>query len=457
MDGALLRTRQTDDVAQREKVYSAEKNSAGIRLAIVVFNSLAYPTVLSHVGHVVWLAYTLVGVALAYSLFVVVAQPYRRFPAMLHACFTSSLDAVLIALWVYATGGWDSPFFVLWYVSIVAVAFRYSYRWAMVTAGLYSAAYAGLIVLLGQLPGHEGDLLVRIAYIFFAGAAGGVVSTEAFQQARSKLEMRDMNAELERMVADRTTQLQVANQELEALSYSVSHDLRAPLRSVDGFSQVLIEDFSATLAPEARSYLQRIRGASQRMSQLIDDMLQLSRLTRADMRRGSVDLSAMAEEILADLCQHEPSRAITQVIAEGVVADADPQLIRIVLANLLGNAWKFTSKHDNARIKFGASMDEGMPTYYVRDDGAGFDMAYAAKLFGVFQRLHNLAEFEGNGVGLATVQRIVRRHGGKAWAEGAPEQGATFYFTLGESAPRADVAPSATERDQALQLAEAVT
>jgi signal transduction histidine kinase len=236
--------------------------------------------------------------------------------------------------------------------------------------------------------------------------------------------------ELERRVIERTRQLEVANKELEAFSYSVSHDLRAPLRSIDGFSQALWEDYGETLGEQGRSDLQRVRAATERMAQLIDDMLNLSRVTRGDMHRTSVDLSAIANNIAAELAAAEPDREVDFAIAEGVHAEADGRLVRVLLENLLRNAWKFTGKHTTAKIEFGVNQNDGKPVYFVRDDGAGFDMAYAGKLFGAFQRLHAMNEFNGTGVGLATVQRIVHRHGGRVWAESKVDQGATFYFTL---------------------------
>jgi PAS domain S-box-containing protein len=230
----------------------------------------------------------------------------------------------------------------------------------------------------------------------------------------------------EEALRERETSLNATNKELEAFSYSVSHDLRAPLRSIDGFSQAMMEDFGNQLDPSARSYLQRVRGATQRMGVLIDDLLNLSRVTRRPLQRQQVDLSGMAKSIAAELRRSEPERAADFVIARDLQDDCDANLIRVALENLLGNAWKFTSRHAAARIEF-ARRDGA---YFVRDDGAGFDAAYKSKLFGAFQRLHHSNDFAGTGIGLATVQRIIHRHGGRVWAEGAPEKGATFYFTL---------------------------
>jgi PAS domain S-box-containing protein len=226
------------------------------------------------------------------------------------------------------------------------------------------------------------------------------------------------------------TELSSVNKELEAFSYSVSHDLRAPLRSVDGFSKALLEDYVDKLDEQGKDYLQRVRAASQRMAQLIDDLLNLSRVTRSDMHRDTVNLSAIAEGVVDELQKLDPGRHAEFVIKEGVIADGDGRLLKLVLENLLSNAWKFTGKHAQARIEFGVTPNGGKPAYFVKDDGAGFDMAYAEKLFAPFQRLHGMAEFPGTGIGLALVQRIIHRHGGRIWAEGGVEKGATFYFTV---------------------------
>jgi signal transduction histidine kinase len=234
-----------------------------------------------------------------------------------------------------------------------------------------------------------------------------------------------------------TSELQAANRELEAFSYSVSHDLRAPLRAIDGFSQALLEDGVAGLDAQGQDYLTRIRAATQRMAQLIDALLALARITRADLQREDLDLSALATAIAADLQHQDATRQVAFVIAEGLRARGDPRLLRVALENLLGNAWKFSAKQPQACIEVGSrAQPDGTAVFFVRDNGAGFDMAYAAKLFGAFQRLHRDGEFPGTGIGLATVQRIIQRHGGRIWAEGAIDQGATFSFPVGK--PPAD-------------------
>jgi light-regulated signal transduction histidine kinase (bacteriophytochrome) len=227
---------------------------------------------------------------------------------------------------------------------------------------------------------------------------------------------------------------EAANRELEAFSYSVAHDLRAPLRGLDGFSQALIEDYADKLGDEGRGYLGHLRDSAQMMGRLIDDLLALSRVTRADLVREPVDLSDLARSVATQLQRAWPDRRIEVVIAAGVVAEGDARLLRIALENLLGNAWKFTGKRAEPRIEVGVTSRDENSGYFVRDNGAGFDMAYASKLFGAFQRLHSIDEFEGTGIGLATVQRIINRHGGRIWAIGEVDHGATFYFTLSEGA-----------------------
>jgi light-regulated signal transduction histidine kinase (bacteriophytochrome) len=236
--------------------------------------------------------------------------------------------------------------------------------------------------------------------------------------------------ELEQHVRERTKQLEIANKELEAFSYSVSHDLRAPLRSINGFSSALLEDCPEKLNKQEKDYLQRVCAASQHMEHLIDDILNLSRVMRSEMQRKSVDLSNLAQSIAHELSRTQPKRKVTFIIAPDIVVDADQNLIRIVLENLLENAWKFTNKHPTSKIEVGSIVRDGQKVYFVRDDGVGFDMAYAGKLFNAFQRMHSPAEFEGTGIGLTTVRRIIERHDGQVWAEAKKDKGATFYFTI---------------------------
>jgi PAS domain S-box-containing protein len=253
----------------------------------------------------------------------------------------------------------------------------------------------------------------------------------AMQRQQQERAIQSLNAELEERVRARTAELEAANKELEAFCYSVSHDLRAPLRTIDGFSQALLEDLGHQLKADDVSNLQRVRAGCQRMGQLIDDLLKLSRLSRAVITTQPVNLSALAEAVAAELRHTAPERQVEFHIAGNLQTAGDPQLLQVALMNLLGNAWKFTGQSSDALIEVGARERGSLSTvFFVRDNGAGFDMKYADKLFAPFQRLHGQAEFPGLGIGLATVQRIIRRHGGRVWAEAAPGQGATFFFTL---------------------------
>ncbi len=249
---------------------------------------------------------------------------------------------------------------------------------------------------------------------------------------RSELEATEARAarEVAEAKAALAGELERKNKELEAFSYSVSHDLRAPLRSIDGFSQALLEDHSDGLDEKGRDYLQRVRASAQRMGELIDDLLLLSRVSRADLRRDRVNISDIARAVASELRRREPERRVAFSLVEGLMADVDSRLMRVLFENLLGNAWKFTTKTREARVELGVTEGEGSPVFFVRDNGAGFDMAYAEKLFGPFQRLHSEDEFPGTGIGLATVQRIINRHGGRVWAEGTVGRGATLFFTI---------------------------
>jgi light-regulated signal transduction histidine kinase (bacteriophytochrome) len=259
----------------------------------------------------------------------------------------------------------------------------------------------------------------------------GELLTSLMARVRAELNLRQLNEDLEQRVAERTAQLEAANRELETFTYSVSHDLRAPLRAIDGYSKALWEDNGAQLNSSGKDYLDRLRAANLRMGELVDDLLQLSQLTRGEFHRGPVDLSQMVTQINANLQQQFPERQVTLRVEPGLVVQGDARLLQLALENLLGNAWKFTAKHPQGLIEFGETTKNGKRVYFIQDDGAGFDMNYAHKLFGAFQRLHDSHEFEGTGIGLATVQRIIRRHNGEVWAEGAVEHGAVIYFSVG--------------------------
>jgi two-component system sensor histidine kinase/response regulator len=252
----------------------------------------------------------------------------------------------------------------------------------------------------------------------------------ALERKRAQTEILSLNTELESRVRERTRELALVNQELEAFGYSVAHDLRRPLRAIDGFAAVLHESCAEKLDPQERHYFDRIRRACRHMEQLIDALLAIARLTHQEMRHERVDMTYLAEEIVQELRRREPTRIVQVVIDEGMTANGDPFLLRAALENLIGNAWKFTRRRDDALIEVGAVTADNGRMFFVRDNGAGFDMAYASKLFKPFERLHLTNEFEGLGVGLSAVERIVRRHGGHVWAEAATDQGATFYFAL---------------------------
>ena len=260
-------------------------------------------------------------------------------------------------------------------------------------------------------------------------------NTDISEQQRTEDEIRRLNAELGQRVRERTAELEAANKELEAFAYSVSHDLRAPLRGIDGWTLALIEDFCGQcekLNGKGRGYLDRVRSETQRIGHLIDDLLQLSRITRAEMHRDAVDLSRIAETVAARLREAHPQRRLEFAIRPGLKAFGDTRLLDVALTNLLENAVKFTAPRTPGRIAFESVESEGKPAFVVRDNGVGFDMAYAGTLFGAFQRLHSESEFPGTGIGLATVQRVIHRHGGRIWAEAEPDRGASFYFTIAE-------------------------
>ena len=281
------------------------------------------------------------------------------------------------------------------------------------------------VMLIGHRSADPLSKELLNIYLAIAGLAG-----TTFERLKNERELNRHRAHLEELVQERTAELEEANKELEAFSYSVSHDLRAPLRSITGFSQLLLDGYAEELDEKGTHFLERIIDGGRRMGQLIDDMLNLSRVSRSELRRRQVNLSAVARRIAEEFRTAEPGRKVEFVIADGLTTEGDGQLLQQVLENLLGNAWKFAEKREKARIEFGHMErgDEGI--YFVRDNGAGFDMAYANRLFNPFQRLHRTSDYSGTGIGLATVKRIVVRHGGRVWIEGEVDKGATVYFTL---------------------------
>ena len=307
----------------------------------------------------------------------------------------------------------------------------------LMPASVLVPALTGWLILQGQRAGWYPALL---GLAFFVLAIVGMFSMLVWLTAvrmdrldrkrlRAEERIRSLNADLERRVRDRTSELEAVNRELEAFSYSVSHDLRGPLRAIDGFGQILVEDYGEVLGEAGAGYLQRVRAASQRMGMLIDDMIGLARVSRSTLTRERVDLTGLAESVVDDLRSRDPRPDVAVVVQPGVAAEADLALMRIVLDNLLGNAWKFTRGAASPRIEFGVAAEAPL-TCFVRDNGAGFDMRHAARLFTPFERLHRQDEFTGTGIGLATVRRIIQRHGGEIWAEAEPGRGATISFTL---------------------------
>ena len=280
--------------------------------------------------------------------------------------------------------------------------------------------------------GHEFPIEVSTKPL---AAEKGLIVTSAIRDITERKQVEQQISKLNKELEHRAIELENANRELEAFSYSVSHDLRSPLQNIDSFSLILMEEYANRLDPVGRDYVERLRGSCQHMEEIIDALLALSNMMRHELQVDQFDLTALANTVAADLKQKTPDRLVDWIISDGLTAEGDPQLMRVVLENLFGNAWKFTAHRPRARIEFGAlPQSNGARTYFVRDDGAGFDMARASNLFAPFKRLHDQSEFRGTGIGLATVQRVIHRHRGKIWAEGVVNHGATFCFTLTDDA-----------------------
>jgi signal transduction histidine kinase len=379
------------------------------------------------------------------TLFIVAALASNVFIAQLSSRVTTKPwfnPAVVIGdtLWISGallySGEFEADFFYLYFFVLLLAAIGESLQVIALTAIVVCAAYLYVLSVNGtMLSWWQSPSLIRLPFLFTTAAFYGYLIDRTRHERRRVREQAF--ADLERLVAQRTAELTATNHELSTFAYSVSHDLRAPLRAIDAFSQALLEDYGDVLDAQGQDYLRRVRVNTGRMGQLIDDLLQLSRLTRSELHIEPIDLSAIARTIASDLQRLQPQRAVTFSIEPAVVTRGDPRLVGVLMENLLGNAWKYTSRHPTARITFATRHEGNERIYFVRDDGAGFDLAYADKLFSPFQRLHTSDEFEGAGIGLATAQRVVRRHNGRIWADAAPEQGATFFFTLGteSSAP----------------------
>jgi len=414
---------------------------------------LAQRALLLHL--VLWALVLVPGPYLAY---VIAARPDQLRRALIQSAFGEAVNAVLLVLlrrghvaiaskaqvvcfWIFflatawTSEGTRSEAYQMGFPLVILLAgMLVSMKGAILAA---AASLAAGVALLVRAPAgvalRDQELTWVVSLCIFPVTAvlqylgSGLIRSSLVAVERANARIRELNTDLERRVSERTAELSAANRELEAFSSAVSHDLRAPLRSISGFSQALADDEQLTAT--GAEYLARIRAASSRMDELIRALLDLSRITKFELHRTAVDISSLAASVAAELVRAEPEREVELVIAPDLHARADATLLRIVLTNLMANAWKFTSRTPRARVEVGA-IDADPPAFFVRDNGAGFDMKDAARLFVAFKRLHSTHDFPGNGVGLATVQRVVARHGGRVWAESAPDRGATFFFTL---------------------------
>jgi light-regulated signal transduction histidine kinase (bacteriophytochrome) len=333
---------------------------------------------------------------------------------------------------MFQSGDKHYPLAFLFFPFLAWAAVRFEARGAVAfVAVICCLAVNGTLHGLGTFAvgAPNGSLLMLQMFICVATLSALVLAAAVTERKTAEEQVRKLNLELEARVRERTAQLEGTNKELEAFCYSVSHDLRAPLRTIRGFSEVLMELYKPQLDARGQDYLRRTCDAGLQMDKLIEDLLKLSRVSRSEIQHTEINLSTIAQEVAGELKRMEPTRKVEFAIAPGIAAKGDERLLRLVIDNLMRNAWKFTQKRPEAHIEFGRSNGEASP-FFVRDNGVGFDMAYAGKLFGVFQRLHSATEFAGSGVGLAIVQRVITRHGGRVWADAKVNSGATFYFTL---------------------------
>lgn len=338
------------------------------------------------------------------------------------------IDLVMLSALTYTSGGDASPIAPLFIILPLAGVISYSPVYTAIVGAISLTSYVVVSALHAAIEGGgDASLTVRTSMFIVLGTAAAVLPVRAVVQRTRRLE----EAERERLESDETRRrlemLEVVNRELESFSQSVAHDLRSPLRAIEGFTTLLMAEHGDEFKGEALDYLARIRVGSERMSSLIDGLLELSRVGRDELHREAVDLSAVAREVAEELSVAEPGRPVEVEVQADLDTHADPDLSRLVVQNLMANAWKFTGGEKTAHVDFGAT---GNGAFFVRDNGAGFDMAQAARLFSPFGRLHRTSEFPGSGIGLASVKRVVERHGGRVWAEGAVGEGAIFYFTL---------------------------
>lgn len=437
---------QTDVLFERpdiEKAYIAEKYVAYVRAAVILLNVFVYYVVFDRTNAIDWLANAIVGVSLVYMLVVIAFQPSRRFPVLLASYFTSITDAALIALWLYATGGVESPYYVLWYASIAAIAFRYDLRETLIACGIYSISYLGLLMSLGEVVSHPAEVILRIGYIFFVGIMGGLLARETARQLRSKFELRGLAQLLEHKVKERTRELEASEARAREASRvkseflaTMSHELRTPLNAMIGFSEIMMAGMGGTLDDDARHMTTRIHANSQRLLELINDILDLSKI---EARRVELNAVPFSPRKLVDGLETEiESLAVKKGLIFKVEIDpqlpdrlmGDESLIAKVVINLLSNAVKFTEK-GYVSLHLDAGADRKW-TITVRDTGTGIPPHALEYIFDPFRQIDGSSQraYGGTGLGLAIVRELVRTMDGTVRVESAVGKGSTFVVSL---------------------------